>query len=352
MSPLHRSWSESVYAGCILMMSENDDHYQQIISGPSPIASLQLLEIMRIQLPQSLIFLSRYMFYIKINSPRCCKPNVTNSIIWISLSSLDSQVKKAWGPELMQYGRWIVAKFERFTQQVYEFSLNDLYFYSPRDPPRNAEETLLLELDISEKTIEVLYNDFLDHCLPCFSLPVESFKFYLSKFGLQDDDRLDSLFLAFNYLNSGYISFHELLMGLAALEPNACHSDTRIKFIFRFYDSGCKGFLNYQDFRRMMVDVFPSIKPVEFEDILKQCLHAVDVDLTYKQSVRITFKQFNNAIRTHKIRGTSQLCRSVAPVFLQLTKRIIRRKKRSSDDLGKEWNDLKAVVIPRTHKGN
>ena len=72
-------------------------------------------------------------------------------------------------------------------------------------------------------------------------MPIHSFKMYLSKYGFKpEDDRLNPLFLAFNYKKTGYVSFHELLMGLVAIEPQASHQETRIKFIFRFYDMASK----------------------------------------------------------------------------------------------------------------
>ena len=93
----------------------------------------------------------------------------------------EGAVPNIWGPEMVQFTRVVASNFDEFGERIEEFSLDDVYLYSPRDPPRNAEETMLLELNISEKTIEILYNDFLEHCYPCFSLPVHSFKMYLSK---------------------------------------------------------------------------------------------------------------------------------------------------------------------------
>ena len=336
-------------------MSESDEEYQILKSSPYPFASVQLLEITRIQLPQTLAFLTRKVFYAKMkdSNQECCAANPTNSITWVPISDLaDVQLDDIWGPELVQYSRLIASNFEDFHERIEEFSLDDVYLYSPRDPPRNAEETMLLQLNISEKTIEVLYQDFLDHCYPCFSMPLDSFKHYLSNYGLSiSDERLKSLFLAFNYKKNGYISFHELLMGLVSLEPTAPHSETRIKFIFRFYDTGCKQHLDMTDFSKLVTDIFPDLEESDLKLKLDEYLIAVGADPNEQENVLISFSNFANAIRTHAIRGTSKLCRSSVPVFLQLTRAFIHRKKLVSNVVGKEWNDLKSIIVSRSYQG-
>lgn len=346
-----RSWEDSAKIGSILILSNDcEEKYIKLRDDP-PFTSIQLLEILKLQLPQSLSFLTRMIFYVRLDSNsksfQCCSP--ISQISWMSIDELTAgKVSHVWGPELVQYAQTLKNEFEDFIEQIEEFSLDDVYLYSPRDPPRNAEETMLLELNISEKTIEILYNDFLEHCYPCFSLPIESFKNYMSKYGFNNrDQRLESLFLAFNYKRNGYVSFHELLMGLVALEPNASHQETRIKFIFRFYDFKCKGYLNKSDFERLVLDIYPTLSGLDFREKLFECLQSVDYSLIED---KIAFTNFMQAIRMHRFRGTSKLCRSVVPVFLQLTRAFIHKKKPTFEDL-KEWGDLSMVLIPRTSKG-
>ncbi len=43
----------------------------------------------------------------------------------------------------------------------------------------------------------------------------------MTKYSYQkNDSRFPSLFNAFNYEKNGFLSFHELLLGLASMEPN------------------------------------------------------------------------------------------------------------------------------------
>ena len=353
------------------VLAENEkqrDHLNSI----KPFKSVKLLEIQRVQRPQTLSFRTRMIFYVKLNPniEECC-PQVS-WLAWITIQDLSHGLENLWGPELVQYSRVVGNNFESFCERFEEFryvlsfcfaiflitlhysSLDDVYLYTPRDPPRNAEERMLSELNISEKTIEILYNDFLDHCWPCFSLPIDSFKNYLSKYGFkQGDSRFNSLFLAFNYMKNGFVSFHELLLGLVSLEPQAIHHETRIKFVFRFYDTGSKGFLDMDDFSKLVADLTPNgqrITPDKLQACTSQMAEAVGITVLPDSTKTITYANFMEAIANHRLRGTSSLCRSRAPVFLQLTRAFIHRKRPQSNGL-QEWNNLKAVLVPRSHKG-
>lgn len=346
-----KTWTESATLGTLLILSTTEEQYISLKQSP-PFKSVQLLENLRIQLPQTLNILTRMIFYVRLtpmDSFACCGSG--NSIAWISTKELaEGAVTQIWGPELVQYMRIVNNNFEDYMERIEEFSLDDVYMYSPREPPRNAEETMLLELGISEKTIEILYNDFLDHCFPCFSLPIYSFKQYMSRYGFRpDDERLDSLFIAFNYKKNGYVSFHELLMGLVALEPQASHQETRIKFIFRFYDNNSKGYLSLENFAKLVSDMNPSLEGNELQAKLEECSEAVEFAMKDGQRC-VTFAKLMEAIASLRLRGSSRLCRSNVPVFLQITMAYIRRRKPTTEDL-REWKDLKSVLISRSFKG-
>ena len=354
-----RLWNDSATLGTLLILSTNEEQYFSLKPNP-PFGKVKLLDTLRIQQPQTLNFLTRMIFYVRLTTTdnpafSCCSEG--NCIDWISTTDLcDNNLPNIWGPEVVQFLRIVKSDFEGYTERIEEFSLDDVYYYSPRDPPRNAEEKLLYELGISEKTIEVLYNDFLDHCYPCFSLPIYSFKQYLGKYGLKfEDDRLDSLFMAFNYTKTGYVSFHELLMGLVSLEPLAAHQETRLKFIFRFYDPTSKGYLDCDDFAKMIADIHPNLEANEQQAKLEEAVESVGWTLKTAEDREepikvITFTNFIEAVGGFKLSGTSHLCRSSVPVFLQLTKAVIRKKKQTADDLS-EWKDLRSVLLPNTFKG-
>ena len=124
--------------------------------------------------------------------------------------------------------------------------------FVPRDPPRNAEEDMLKSLAITQTDVERLYASFLDHCYPSLQLTIDSFKCYMAKLHINMD--MTRLFAAFNYSASGYISFHELLLGLACIEPSCRNGAYRIKFLFRYYTNR-SGHLDEPQLRAMVADI-------------------------------------------------------------------------------------------------
>jgi Ca2+-binding EF-hand superfamily protein len=80
---------------------------------------------------------------------------------------------------------------------------------------------MLKELNIAEAEVEKLYSDFIEHRFSAFRLTFHSFIDYITKYNYQkNDSRFLSLLNAFNYEKNGFLSFHELLLGLASMEPN------------------------------------------------------------------------------------------------------------------------------------
>lgn len=302
-------WTESATSGVLAVLFEDKETYHNYQSEP-PILRIVLLEIQRVQLPQTLNFLSRIIYYVELDSSNpnflCCSNKIDN-IKWVTHGEIAKGIENLWGPELMQYSRLIQSDFEDFSEKIEEISLDDVYLYSPRDPPRNAEELMLLELNISEKTIQILYNDFLDHCWPCISMPLDSFKYYLSKYGFRlDDPRLNKLFIAFNYSKNRYVSFHELLMGLVSLEPQALHRDVRFKFLYRYYDQGNKGYIDLKDFAKLVADLLPNLHGDALEGKVNE--YADIVCTTKEEDNRcLTFSTFHDAIASQRLRGTSKV---------------------------------------------
>ncbi len=210
-------------------------------------------------------------------------------------------------------------------------------------------------------------------------MPPGSFRRYLRNYGFRSSDtRHQALFRAFNYLKSGDISFQELLMGLACLEPLALHHDTRVKFIFRFYDSGSKGFLDVPtDFRRLLVDLESGNEKLVAEvgskgkkkkkkrkkrkkiSAAKLAEVAKSVGVSVQQTASgsrqiITFSNFKSAIleAPKRLNGTHVLCRSKVPVFYQLIQAFISRKRESTAEETGHWATIgkSSVLINRDHR--
>ena len=102
----------------------------------------------------------------------------------------------------------------------------------------------------------------------------------MTKHGFESNEKqLVRLFNAFNYHKNGFLSFHEVLLGLAAIEPATAHGEARVKFIFRFYDRKNKGMLLESDFRKMVNDIHPDLasNEAEFEKKVRDCMRAFKI---------------------------------------------------------------------------
>ena len=245
------------------------------------------------------------------------------------------------------------------------------YQYLPRYPPITNEQQLLCSASLSEKDVERFYGDFLDHSFPGTTMSQHSFKVYMTKYGLRyTDDRLWALFRAFNFNNNGVITFPELLMGLACVDNKSIHNETRAKvrhdfifyrktififwfkqFIVRYYDVYRQGYLT-EDVMRLMIqemnigkDITDEMVEAKLAEMLQEVETEEDPDNPGK--VLIYQRPFLAGIGSHKIRGTSKLCRIGKPICTAIASAIFARKQRN-----KKSNRALANVIDRQNTGS
>lgn len=275
--PTDTSWEEGALLGSYIVLSAGSLELFNWLKENKPYEENFLIDVFRFQWPQTLEFTTRLTYYVKLKQTSgvskfaCCQS--TSRIQWIPLSVLQSGVvDKVWGPELLEFSRW-TAGSSSGGQRIQEISLKQAFCHVPRDPPRSLEEAMLKSASVTEQDVERLYTDFVDHCFPAFAMTVWSFSQYMQKYGFENNDqRLVRLFQAFNYQRNGHLSFQELLLGLAVMEPNTAHGEARIKFIFRYYDRKSKGLLFEMDFRKMVQDLYPDLesRKAEFEAKVKE----------------------------------------------------------------------------------
>src|SRR5699024_2409144 len=103
----------------------------------------------------------------------------------------------------------------------------------------------------------------------------------------------------FNYMKNGFVSFHELLMGLVSLEPQAIHHEVRFKFIFRYYDFGSKGYLDMKDFAKLVADMLPTVKGEELAVKVREYVDVVGTTVKDDKQI-VTFGIFMDAIRARR----------------------------------------------------
>ncbi|OTF82911.1 hypothetical protein BLA29_011040, partial [Euroglyphus maynei] len=175
--------------------------------------------------------------------------------------------------------------------KISEYSLEEVFLYVPRDPPRNLEEEMLKPIHITEKDVERLYEDFLIHCYPSFSMSIESFKCYMKKHEFEKNDhRLVRFFRGFNYTKTNYLSFHELLLGLACMEPTIQHGKFRVKFIYRFF-SDESGVMTKECLRKLLLEMNPD--PNTIDSRLKNALNSFNAkEMNNGESIIISERDF------------------------------------------------------------
>lgn len=371
--PTDTSWEEGALLGSFIVLSAGAMDTFNWLKENKPYEEAYLFDVFRFQWPQTLEFTTRLAYYVKLKAPTstkfaCCQS--TSRLQWTPLSVLTSGVvDKVWGPELLEFSRWTTAPG---AQRIHEISLKQAFCYVPRDPPRNLEEAMLKTASVTEADVERLYADFVDHCFPSFGMTIWSFKEYMLKYGFENNDqRLVRLFHAFNYQRNGYLTFHELLLGLAAMEPNTVHGEARVKFLFRFYDRKNKGLLFENDFRKMISDIFPDLesKKTEFEAKVKEAAKAFTISeiggkfgkfelMIYPKlvvvchysfdrpyCVGITYDEFFKVIGSQRFRGTSGLCRAQKLIFAHISRAV---KQNMAANRSKQ---LDKVVTKKWYKG-
>lgn len=140
-------------------------------------------------------------------------------------------------------------------------------------------------------------------------MTVDSYRVYMSKYKFERNEAtLTKLFNAFNIARNGYLSFHELLLGLACMEPNMMHNAFRVAFLFRYYDHDNTGSLDEAKLKAMVTEMHEDAKPEEIEDKLVEVINAIGGSSVVGR-YSVSQKDFLKAIGHLQLRGTSKLAR-------------------------------------------
>ncbi|KPM08795.1 Calcineurin-like protein phosphoesterase [Sarcoptes scabiei] len=333
-------WEDNALCGFLIIISgANTTKYNQFKEN-SPFQMYHCLQVLRLQLPRTMKFLTRLIYYFKLKSDvpnfDCCQDIA--HLKWYPFESINkNMIANLWGPELIYF----VHRNPYRPTSINEYSLEEAFLYVPRDPPRNLEEDMLKSLRITEKDVERVYEDFLEHCFPSFSLTIVSFKSYMKKHGFEKNDvRLEKFFRAFNYHKTNHLTFHEFLLGLACMETSIQHGKFRVKFIFRYYSDDYT-YLTRENLRKLLLDIKNDVESIESRlESAMQIFQAKKIDA---DKWVITENDFVSAIGSHKFRGTSTLCRYPKGIFTQIS------RFRVSKVLDKAQKVLSNVLLKRRY---
>lgn len=313
-----------------------------------PYPKVKFMEALRLELPHTRRVITRLIYYCRLDENstnkhfKCCTK--TKHIEWMSIETVAGNLSNAWGPELAKFTKLALGPIE---ETFSEYTLEEALKYVPREPPRNAEETLLCSIKVTEKDVERLYISFLDHCFPSVSACPAAFKHYLKKYAFEKDEHcLEQLFKTFDQHKKGKLSFHEFLIGLTLMEPSCTHGELRAAFIFRFYDVDGDGALNMEELGKMLTDMHPKKGVQEIAKLLTSALENFP-SKSVNERVLVNLQDFCDVVGRHKFRGTSRLCRASKPIFAQITQATAERTVMS-----REPASSKGIVRDRSYKGN
>ncbi|XP_061163616.1 uncharacterized protein LOC133172682 [Saccostrea echinata] len=176
----------------------------------------------------------------------------------------------------------------------------------------SAQEAVVKSAKLGKKEQDLLYQEFMDWCLPCSMMNKTVFKEYIVHKGAKEE-QVDALFRSFDMHKKRILQFKDVLVGLAALEPSTQHggmpAEMRCRYIFRFYDHNVDGFLQFEEFKCMVRDI-RKIKGLSLDE------EAVNEDAQKSAKLfgnetknKLPLGEFLTAVGQLKFRGTSVLFR-------------------------------------------
>ena len=301
------TWSTASHEGVQILIGRNDpEQSAEVAERSAPIYDMQILHILRIQMPygKTILRLSQFVRLKKNPCFHCCIN--TDRVNWISFNDMYAdRIAKIWGPEIRQFASMLISPA---TNMIEEFTVrNALYYLFLKSSP---QQFLLKECGMSQAAIFEIYTDFVEHCYPSFYMCYESFRAYLVELGfINDESKLRRLFQAFAFYGKHYIDFHEFLIGLVVIEPGVSASfECRSQFIFRYYDLDKKETWSSNSIQTLIRDANPQWTP---QQVSNQTLTILNGRASGN---RFPYDEFKKMFTTEMLDSQpyfSTICRSV-----------------------------------------
>ncbi|KAJ8726686.1 hypothetical protein PYW07_001384 [Mythimna separata] len=172
-----------------------------------------------------------------------------------------------------------------------------------------------------------LYREFVLMVFPAIYMSVHMFSQFMIDIGWQRS-QCSSLFRAADVSGRGGLSFLELMLWTAALEPGTQHvglpAEIRCRYIFRYFDNNRDQKLEYVEFKELVAAARAARQlPIDALSVAR------DADICLKQlglqpNSQLPLAEFLRGVSELKLRGTSSLLRSprsVAAYVMDLQQR-------------------------------
>ena len=201
------------------------------------IKQINCLNLFRLQLSRNQRFVTRLIYYIQLDSSKidlCNTATSPISIEWVSIvDASKGRIGQFWGPEIEYFCTAINQKQPLIGGVIMEYSLREAYNVQFSN---HEFSSILNGSQITQIDIQRIYDDFIEHCFPCFPMSRTSFEQYLIKHRIETNmERLKHYWNAWkNHSNSPFMTFHELLIGLVIIDRYTNHGELRLRYIFKY----------------------------------------------------------------------------------------------------------------------
>ncbi|KAL1428481.1 hypothetical protein MTO96_002856 [Rhipicephalus appendiculatus] len=277
-----------------------------------------IIQVLRIQPALHRPFFTRVIFAVRVNEPTEQPAEETASPIhiqWVSAEEIQRMVKVRPLPFL----------------GVEPAELCKLLLQN-RQPPvpcefleMNASTPLTAQGSPTRPKQDAVRFDFFKFTKPSTYMNEATFQRYVTGLGWEPSPQLSDLFRAMDVHNRGALTYKELVLGLAAMEPGTQHGgnpgEQRCRHIFRLYDTNCDGIMEYSEFRKMVKDIQLMRGITMDEAALDKFTATSAVSFNLANGGQLPLNEFLLAVGQLKFRGTSLLFRSPSSVLPTLKKK-------------------------------
>ncbi|XP_076452575.1 uncharacterized protein LOC143288159 [Babylonia areolata] len=201
----------------------------------------------------------------------------------------------------------------------------DYIDFTSESSQTTPQEALLKSAKLGKKEQDLLYHEFMRYCQPSHYMNLATFTSYITTLKGARPQTVDGFFRAFDVHRRHVLTFREVLLGLATLEPCTQHggmpAEMRCRYMFRYYDVNSDGFLQFEEFKNMVRDIrehkgLPNDESFLLEDALNSAKLFGE-----ETKDKLPSAEFLSAVGTLKFRGTSILFRLAQSCVTHLKRR-------------------------------
>lgn len=195
---------------------------------------------------------------------------------------------------------------------------------------------------------DLLYAAFMTMVFPSSFMNRSTFLQMFSHPCWHPRPRIDSLFRAFDHRNDHFLSFRDMVTGLAAsehcTEHGGCQAEIRCRYIFRYYDVDDNGKLEFDDFKQLIKDMgcLKGTPDIDNEAVLLTKAEEGYKIFSKSPGESLNLMEFLVGVGRLRFRGTSVLfrLRNALECFLQSSP-LNRSSDKNNDDLQHQHKKLK-----------